>query len=67
MHRLLSFSADLILSFRAQHTRTKGEVRPFGDSPMSMLSFNLQIPEIERFSSDIEIKQAFEDIISIKI
>uniref|UniRef100_M0ZXX1 Uncharacterized protein n=1 Tax=Solanum tuberosum TaxID=4113 RepID=M0ZXX1_SOLTU len=31
MRRLLPFSADLILSFRAQHTVTKGEVRPFGD------------------------------------
>uniref|UniRef100_M1DUX5 Secreted protein n=1 Tax=Solanum tuberosum TaxID=4113 RepID=M1DUX5_SOLTU len=30
MRRLLSFSADLIISFRAQHTGTKGEVRPFG-------------------------------------
>uniref|UniRef100_M1DT45 Uncharacterized protein n=1 Tax=Solanum tuberosum TaxID=4113 RepID=M1DT45_SOLTU len=26
------FFDDLILSFRAQHTGTKGEVRPFGDS-----------------------------------
>uniref|UniRef100_M1DIU8 Uncharacterized protein n=1 Tax=Solanum tuberosum TaxID=4113 RepID=M1DIU8_SOLTU len=30
--QLLPFSADLILSFRDQHTRTKGEVRPFGDT-----------------------------------
>ncbi|KAG5631988.1 hypothetical protein H5410_003705 [Solanum commersonii] len=32
MRQLLPFSADLILSFRAQHTRTKGEIRPFDDS-----------------------------------
>ncbi|KAG5606645.1 hypothetical protein H5410_028137, partial [Solanum commersonii] len=32
MHRLHPFSTDLILSFRAQHIGTKGEVRPFGDS-----------------------------------
>uniref|UniRef100_M1DQH3 Uncharacterized protein n=1 Tax=Solanum tuberosum TaxID=4113 RepID=M1DQH3_SOLTU len=32
MHRLFPFSTDLILSFRAQHTGTKGEVKPFGDS-----------------------------------
>uniref|UniRef100_M1DIU4 Uncharacterized protein n=1 Tax=Solanum tuberosum TaxID=4113 RepID=M1DIU4_SOLTU len=36
MRRLLLFSADLILSFRAQHTRIKGEVRPFGDSPSGL-------------------------------
>ncbi|WMV45309.1 hypothetical protein MTR67_038694, partial [Solanum verrucosum] len=36
MCRLLPFSADLILSFRTQHTRTKGEVRPFGDSPSGL-------------------------------
>ncbi|KAH0743223.1 hypothetical protein KY290_031216 [Solanum tuberosum] len=30
--RLLPFSTDLILFFRAHHTGTKGEVRPFGDS-----------------------------------
>ncbi|KAG5577347.1 hypothetical protein H5410_057481 [Solanum commersonii] len=33
MCRLLPFTAGLILSFRAQHIGTKGEVRPFGDSP----------------------------------
>uniref|UniRef100_M1DIC4 Uncharacterized protein n=1 Tax=Solanum tuberosum TaxID=4113 RepID=M1DIC4_SOLTU len=33
MRRLLPFSANLILSFKAQHTRTKGEVRPVVDSP----------------------------------
>ncbi|WMV55445.1 hypothetical protein MTR67_048830 [Solanum verrucosum] len=33
MRRLFHFSADLILSFRAQHTIAKGEVRPFDDSP----------------------------------
>ncbi|KAG5595450.1 hypothetical protein H5410_036682 [Solanum commersonii] len=37
MRRLLPFSADLILSFRAQHTRTKGELRPFGDSPSGLV------------------------------
>ncbi|KAK6782280.1 hypothetical protein RDI58_020076 [Solanum bulbocastanum] len=36
MQRLLPFSADLILSFRAQHTGTKGEVRPFDDSPKGL-------------------------------
>uniref|UniRef100_M1DR83 Uncharacterized protein n=1 Tax=Solanum tuberosum TaxID=4113 RepID=M1DR83_SOLTU len=36
MRRLLPFSAELILSFRAQHTRTKGELRPFGDSPSGL-------------------------------
>ncbi|WMV58131.1 hypothetical protein MTR67_051516, partial [Solanum verrucosum] len=35
-HRLLHFSVDLILLFRAQHTRTKGEVRPFNDSPSGL-------------------------------
>ncbi|WMV37704.1 hypothetical protein MTR67_031089, partial [Solanum verrucosum] len=39
MRRLLPFSADLILSFRAQHTRTKGEVRPFGDPQAFISSF----------------------------
>ncbi|KAK6789687.1 hypothetical protein RDI58_013487 [Solanum bulbocastanum] len=33
---LLLFSADLILSFKAQHTVTKGELRPFGDSPSGL-------------------------------
>ncbi|WMV19705.1 hypothetical protein MTR67_013090 [Solanum verrucosum] len=28
MRRLPPFSVDLILSIRAQHTRTKGELRP---------------------------------------
>ncbi|KAG5595621.1 hypothetical protein H5410_036853 [Solanum commersonii] len=28
-HRLLLFIADLIFSFRAQHTGTLGEVKPF--------------------------------------
>uniref|UniRef100_M1DVQ3 Uncharacterized protein n=1 Tax=Solanum tuberosum TaxID=4113 RepID=M1DVQ3_SOLTU len=36
MCRLLPISADLILSFRAQHTATKGEVRPFGNSPCGL-------------------------------
>ncbi|KAG5609565.1 hypothetical protein H5410_020846, partial [Solanum commersonii] len=31
--QLLLFTADLILSFRVQYTRTKGEVRSFGDMP----------------------------------
>ncbi|KAG5611350.1 hypothetical protein H5410_022631 [Solanum commersonii] len=33
IRRLLPFSADLILSFKAQHTGTKGKGGPFGDSP----------------------------------
>ncbi|WMV32753.1 hypothetical protein MTR67_026138, partial [Solanum verrucosum] len=32
IRRLLPFSANLILSFRNQHTGTKGEVKPFGHS-----------------------------------
>ncbi|WMV30373.1 hypothetical protein MTR67_023758, partial [Solanum verrucosum] len=33
MYRLLPFSSNLILYFRAQITEIKGEVTPFGDSP----------------------------------
>uniref|UniRef100_M1DXJ7 Uncharacterized protein n=1 Tax=Solanum tuberosum TaxID=4113 RepID=M1DXJ7_SOLTU len=36
MRRLLPLSADLILSFRDQHTGTKGELRPFDDSPSGL-------------------------------
>uniref|UniRef100_M1DYP0 Uncharacterized protein n=1 Tax=Solanum tuberosum TaxID=4113 RepID=M1DYP0_SOLTU len=36
MRQLLPFSADLFLSFRSQHTGTKGEVRPFSDSPSGL-------------------------------
>ncbi|KAG5632841.1 hypothetical protein H5410_004558 [Solanum commersonii] len=36
MRRLVSFSADLIFSFRAQHTGTKGEVGTFGDLPSGL-------------------------------
>ncbi|WMV25098.1 hypothetical protein MTR67_018483, partial [Solanum verrucosum] len=36
MGRLLLFSIDLILSFRAQPIGTKGKVRPFSDSPSGL-------------------------------
>uniref|UniRef100_M1DM62 Uncharacterized protein n=1 Tax=Solanum tuberosum TaxID=4113 RepID=M1DM62_SOLTU len=36
MRRLLSFFTNLIISFRAQHIGTKGEVRPFGNSPSGL-------------------------------
>uniref|UniRef100_M1DLX1 Uncharacterized protein n=1 Tax=Solanum tuberosum TaxID=4113 RepID=M1DLX1_SOLTU len=36
MRRLLPISAYLILSFKAQHTGIKGEVRPFGDLPSGL-------------------------------
>ncbi|KAG5590598.1 hypothetical protein H5410_041112 [Solanum commersonii] len=36
MRRLLPFSADLILAFKAQHIGSKGEVTPFGDSPSGL-------------------------------
>ncbi|KAG5586331.1 hypothetical protein H5410_046765 [Solanum commersonii] len=34
--QLLFFIADLIFSFKAQHTGTLGELRPFGDSPNAL-------------------------------
>ncbi|KAG5595358.1 hypothetical protein H5410_036590 [Solanum commersonii] len=36
MRRLLYIFANLILFFKAQHTGTKGEVRPFGDLPSGL-------------------------------
>ncbi|KAG5599838.1 hypothetical protein H5410_031208 [Solanum commersonii] len=36
IRRLLSLFANLILSFKAQHTGTKDEVTPFGDSPSGL-------------------------------
>uniref|UniRef100_M1DJE0 Uncharacterized protein n=1 Tax=Solanum tuberosum TaxID=4113 RepID=M1DJE0_SOLTU len=36
MRRLLPFSTNLILFFRARHTGTKGKVRPFDDSPSGL-------------------------------
>ncbi|WMV09147.1 hypothetical protein MTR67_002532 [Solanum verrucosum] len=36
IHRLLHFSANLILFFKAQHTERNGKVRPFGDSPSKL-------------------------------
>uniref|UniRef100_M1DNF2 Uncharacterized protein n=1 Tax=Solanum tuberosum TaxID=4113 RepID=M1DNF2_SOLTU len=36
MRRLLHFSNDIILSLRAQHIGTKGEVRPFDDYPSGL-------------------------------
>ncbi|KAG5631071.1 hypothetical protein H5410_002788 [Solanum commersonii] len=36
IRQLLPFSADLIISLKAQHTGTKGEVRHFGDSPSGL-------------------------------
>ncbi|WMV50021.1 hypothetical protein MTR67_043406, partial [Solanum verrucosum] len=41
MRRLLFFSADLILSFRAQHTLTKGKVAYEFDLPNELAPFNL--------------------------
>uniref|UniRef100_M1DLV5 Uncharacterized protein n=1 Tax=Solanum tuberosum TaxID=4113 RepID=M1DLV5_SOLTU len=46
MCRHLPFSADLIPSFRAQHTGTKGKVRLFGDSPIGLADHSASLVEI---------------------
>uniref|UniRef100_M1DHD7 Uncharacterized protein n=1 Tax=Solanum tuberosum TaxID=4113 RepID=M1DHD7_SOLTU len=46
MRRLFPFSADLILSFRAQHTGTKGKVGPFGGSSSGLADHSASLVEI---------------------
>ncbi|KAG5610919.1 hypothetical protein H5410_022200 [Solanum commersonii] len=53
MRRLLPFSTDLIISFRAQHSGTKDEVRPFDDSPGGLDHLRTQFLNIAQNESNL--------------